>query len=201
MPLEIEIKFNVADPARIRRRLLSLGAASEGRAFEHNVRFEDRDGSLQKAGRLLRLRRDRRARLTFKSSKPESDGQFKVHRELEVEVDDFNRTRKLLQALGFRPVQRYEKWRETLRLENTEFCLDSLPYGEFLEIEGAPESIRSFVDRLGLRWEQRILQNYLQIFELVRLQKGLAFSDLTFDNFKGIRVDQAWLARKLEAGT
>lgn len=193
MPLEIEVKFLLADPALIRRRLIELGAEPQGRVFEKNIRFEDRQHSFKRTGRLLRLRQDRRARLTFKSVEPDPDGQFKVYRELEVGVDDFKAMHDLLAAVGFHPVQAYEKWRETLFLEHTEFCLDTLPFGEFLEIEGNRRSIRRFADRLGLPWEHRILDTYLHIFEQLRQKKGLSFSDLTFDNFQTVQVDPAWL--------
>jgi len=197
MPLEIEVKFLLADPAQIRRRLIELGAEPRGRAFEKNIRFEDRQDSFKSAGKLLRLRLDRRTHLTFKSIEPDRDRQFKVYRELEVTVDDFQTMHRLLEAVGFYPAQQYEKWRETLFLEHTEFCLDTLPFGEFLEIEGERQSIRDFADRLGLFWENRILDTYLQIFEQLRRHKGLSFSDLTFDNFKAVQVDQTWLAETL----
>ncbi len=198
MTLEIEVKFLLSDPARIRRRLLELGAKSRGRTFEKNIRFEDRQNSFIRAGRLLRLRFDDRTRLTFKSIEPDRGGQFKVYRELEVTVDDFDTMHRLLEAVGFHPAQQYEKWRETLFLEQTEFCLDTLPFGEFLEIEGERESIRTFADRLGLPWENRVLDTYLQIFEKLRRQKGLLFSDLTFENFKTVPVARTWLAETLD---
>jgi adenylate cyclase class 2 len=200
MPLEIEVKFLLTDPAPIRRRLIELGAESKGREFEKNIRFEDRQNSFKRTDRLLRLRQDRQAQLTFKSIEPDRDGQFKVYRELEVGVDDFQTMHQILEAVGFHPVQEYEKWRETLFLEHTEFCFDTLPFGEFLEIEGGRRSIRVFADRLGLNWEHRILDTYLQIFEQLRQRKGLSFPDLTFDNFKTVHVDPTWLVEMLERG-
>jgi adenylate cyclase class 2 len=199
MPLEIEIKFLLSDPAPVRRRLICLGAASDGSTFEQNIRFEDPRLSFRASGSLLRLRMDRRARLTFKSRQADPEGQFKVYRELEVAVDDFDRMHRILEAMGFHPAQRYEKRRETFHLQDTEFCLDSLPFGEFIEIEGQKEAIRKYAGRLGLAWDKRILTNYLQIFDLIRRRRGLAFSDITFANFEGIRVDSAWLAEVIAA--
>ncbi len=40
---EIEIKFALDDPAAVRSRLLQLGAASQGRHFENNLRLDDAD--------------------------------------------------------------------------------------------------------------------------------------------------------------
>ncbi len=199
IPLEIEVKFFLVDPEPLRRRLEALGARSSGRCFESNLRFDDGSRSLRRRGALLRLRKDRETILTFKDRGPD-DTEFKVHRELEVNVSDFDRAMQILQALGFDPVQRYEKWRETYRLEETEFCLDTLPFGEFLEIEGEKDAIRRYAGRLGLRWESRILDNYLAIFSLLKERRGLGFTDVTFDNFKGLDADLGPLAASLQAG-
>jgi adenylate cyclase class 2 len=200
MPLEIEVKFLLDDPDSIRTRLEDLGARSSGRHFETNLRLDDGNRSLLGRGALLRLRFDRRALLTYKEKAPGSDAEFKVHRELEVAVEDFNRMEQILEAIGFSAVQRYEKWRETFRLEGVAFCLDTLPFGAFLEIEGEKDAIRRFSRRLELPWGKRILDNYLHIFELLKEREGLAFSDVTFDNFKGCGTDIGALVPLLEAG-
>lgn len=190
-PLETEIKFFLQDRQdreRVRKRIIDIGAASRGQVFETNIRFEDQQKSLLKNRRLLRLRQDSRARLTLKSDGPDpNERRYKVRRELEVEVSDFGTAKAILEALGYAEEQVYEKWRETLVLpEGPEFCLDTMPYGEFLEIEGEPDAIRRAADRLGLDWNERILKNYLAIFERIRKRLNLSFSDLTFENFKAL---------------
>ncbi len=187
--LETEIKFYLPDLPSIRQRIMDLGAESRGRFFENNVRFEDALLTLKKKKSLLRLRRDRNTKLTYKSTPPEPDHQFKTMRELEVEVSDFDTMHLILEALGFHREQVYEKWRETLVLNHTQFCLDSMPYGDFLEIEGQKQDIINFAVRLGLRWDRRILLNYLHIFEILQNNLNLNFSDVTFDNFKHVEVD------------
>jgi adenylate cyclase class 2 len=200
MPLEIEVKFLAPAPEEIRRRLADLGARSSGRAFESNLRFDDEHRTLLAKGSLLRLRADRRYLLTFKAPSAEGGADFKVHRELEVEVADFDRTAQILQALGYRPVQRYEKWRETYPLGGTDICLDTLPFGEFLEIEGEKDAIRRVAEKIGLNWGNRILDNYLHIFELIRHREKLPFSDATFDNFEKVRIDPEALRSLLIKG-
>jgi adenylate cyclase, class 2 len=199
-PLEIEVKFLLQDATEIRRRLLSIGAESKGRVFESNIRFENGQSTLYDNGCLLRLRKDTVATLTFKSLPPEADSQFKVHRELEVEVSDFEMTRRILTALGFHEKQVYEKWRETLLIGTTVFCLDAMPYGNFLEIEGDRSDIRKYADRLGLEWNDRIIENYLGIFDLLKERMNLPFSDLTFDNFSRFPVDLSDHCEMFRAG-
>jgi adenylate cyclase class 2 len=200
MPLEVEVKFFLDDADPVRKRLLGLGARAQERCFEHNLRLEDRNRSLLGGKSLLRLRRDRRTTLTYKSRPPSDDSRFKVHHELEVEIDDFRSMLHILEALGFHVEQKYEKWRQTLTLGSTQFCLDTMPFGNFLEIEGSAEAIRRYSGELGLDWRKRILLNYLQMFEIIRNEFGLPFKDLTFDNFKDHEVDISVMRQRFEAG-
>ena len=188
-PLEIEVKFHLPDIDPMRDRLIAMDAAPYGRVFETNIRFENGLKTLKKEGILLRLRRDDRSRLTFKSTPSTPDTQFKVHNELEVEVGDFQACQDILKALGYLPEQVYEKWRETFVLDDTSLLIDTMPYGTFLEIEGEKSRIRAIADRLSLNWRERILLNYLEVFEFIQREEGLGFSDITFDNFKGVLFD------------
>jgi adenylate cyclase class 2 len=202
--LEIEVKFFLSDPEDMRNRLARAGAAGSGRVFEQNLRFDDARESLRKGESLLRLRQDREARLTFKGDPGAAGAELaktaKVFRELEVTVSDFGRTRAILESLGFFPAQTYEKWRTTFHLGAAECCLDEMPFGAFLEIEGEPETIMSASRLLGLSWNRRILTNYLALFEAVRKAHVLNFTDLTFANFESLEMDAEPVIRKFEAG-
>ncbi len=188
---EIEVKFYLSDMDRIRDRIIEIGAVSRGRIFETNIRFDDADNRLIQKKSLLRLRQDKKSILTFKSEPPFKDDQFKILRELEVEVSDFTTMKNILESLGFREEQVYEKWRETLILNRTNFCLDTMPYGNFLEIEGQKEDIKKLVSQIGLKWKKRILLNYLAIFDVIKQKSNLPFYDVTFSNFINIRFDLA----------
>jgi adenylate cyclase class 2 len=181
--LEIEVKFHLKDETDMQRRLLELGASHTPKVFESNTRFDDRRATLQNKGCLLRLRRDRTNRLTFKRKPAEADREVKVFHELEVEVDDFETMAAMLDAIGFHPAQIYEKWRQTFSLPDAEICIDTMPYGVFLEIESSKRRIKEIAAQLKLPWQKRILSNYLSIFEIIRKDAQLPFSDVTFDNF------------------
>ena len=197
--LETEVKFYLSDIQSIRKCISDLGARSRGRFFERNLRFEDKQKSLKNKKLLLRLRRDKTTTLTIKSPLAEGDKQFKKMKEMEVEVSHFDTMNHILQALGFHCEQIYEKWRETLVLEKTQFCLDGMPFGNFLEIEGQEEDIKNYVSRLGLQWSKRILLNYLEIFEILKSKKKLEFRDVTFDNFKNTEAGIADYLNVIEA--
>jgi adenylate cyclase class 2 len=201
LPIETEVKFHLSDPSAIRTRLAALGARSLGHNHECNIRLEDEGRNLIRRKCLLRLRRDRKNTLTFKSVPPDGDPSFKQLIEMETEVTDFDATLRILAALGFHPEQTYEKWRETLVVEETTFCLDTLPFGNFLEIEGSREAIIAFAARLNLEWPRRIVLNYLEIFDCLRVHHRLDFRDVTFANFAPhpTRIDS--VLHLIEAGS
>jgi adenylate cyclase class 2 len=200
-PVEIEVKFLLADVPALRRRLTRLGAQGlGGQVFETNYRYDDVAGNLVARHCLLRLRKDDAARLTFKRPRAEGRRQFKVHEELEVTVSDFDTTHAILAALGYRRVQVYEKRRETFALEGALICLDRLPFGDFIEIEGAPDRIRAAARALGFNWDRRILANYLQLFDALRRARGFPFGDATFANFAQAAGDMRPILQTFEAG-
>jgi len=185
-PLEIEVKFWIADLPGLRAKVVAAGGVSQGRHFESNLRFDDAAEGLRRSHRLLRLRRERSTVLTLKSKPAVPDERFKVHRELEVRVSDFDTMEQILLGLGFQRRQAYEKWRETFVLGAAQVCLDQMPFGDFLEIEGSREEIPRVAARLGLDWQRRILKNYLELFAVLRERLQLAFTDITFENFKHV---------------
>ncbi len=206
--LEIEVKYYLTDISLVRNRIFELGAENKGKVFETNVRFEDAEKSLLKKRSLLRLRQDNITTLTFKSpphGKPETkgsepDSHFKIHNELEVEISDFDTMKLILESIGFHTEQTYEKWRETFFLEGTHLCLDTMPFGNFLEIEGKKEDIKRLSGKLNLNWDKRICINYLKLFEIIKSESALSFSNVTFKNFENINIDLGRLSPLFEAG-
>ncbi|MBL0731395.1 MAG: class IV adenylate cyclase, partial [Desulfosarcina sp.] len=108
--IETEVKFHITNIKSVRDIILNLGADSKGRVFETNLRYENKNNDLIKNKSLLRLRKDTKTTLTFKSRLESEDNEFKSLRELEVEVSDFNRMKLILEALGFHQEQIYEKY-------------------------------------------------------------------------------------------
>jgi len=198
--LEVEVKFYVADAEQIHLRIAALGATARPEVFETNIRYEDSDHTLKKNGKLLRLRRDGSCRLTYKCPPIQDDPEYKVCKELEVEVSDFDVTAGILQALGYLPAQIYEKRRRTFAWSDVALCLDIMPFGTFLEIEGPKQSIKNTAQELGLAWQDRILSNYLAIFEALRNRYKLPFNDVTFAEFEQHPVDLLPLLPTLRAG-
>jgi adenylate cyclase class 2 len=198
--LEIEVKFFLTDIDTVRDRIRALNPEYLGAAEETNIRYETEDCGLLQKKSLLRLRRADRVTLTYKSEPPDPSDDYKIHREYEVTVDGFETMQNILVSLGFHPEQVYEKHRQSYQLGELLLCLDTMPYGTFLEIEGPGPDIRKLAGRLGLKWEKRILTNYLEIFERIKSELGLSFSDVTFENFQNVEANLAALMPRFEAG-
>lgn len=186
---EIETKFFISNLEKIVARLHELQARLiQTRVLETNLRFDLPDASLRARGQVLRLRRDTEARLTFKSSGQEQSGVL-AREEIEFVVDDFEKARHFLEALGYREVIVYEKYRRTFDLEESLIMLDELPYGNFLEIEGqSVAQIQSTAAKLDLRWQTAISTSYTALFAVAVNSLHLTFRDITFTNFAGIAV-------------
>jgi len=188
-PLEIEVKFYLENAVFIRDKLLSAGAKSSGRLFESNICFDDADDSLKAKQSLLRLRKDKKVTLTHKSKPEAGETEFKVLKELEVVVSDFDMMRNILEILGYHRTLVYEKYRETLTMGKTKLCIDRMPFGDFMEIEGSKADIRNLAQELGMSWDRRITDNYRSMFKIIQQRLGLSFSDITFDNFNTVKLD------------
>ena len=188
--LEVEVKFLVDDLAAVRDRLLAFGARiHKPRVYERNVRFDSPWDGLRTQGKLLRLRQDAAARLTYKGEPQTAvESEARVREELEVEVGDFQTTQALLERVGFEPKQVYEKYRETFIFGRAEVVLDEMPFGDFVELEGEEASIQAAAAALGLDWDLRILANYLALMAGLKERFGLDFDDLTFENFATVDV-------------
>jgi adenylate cyclase class 2 len=185
---ELEVKFYLSRRKALEAKLNSMGQVIAPRVYEVNLRFDTPDFSLSTSGRLLRLRQDTRARVTYKGE-GSLEGGARLRKELEFTVSDFDTAKSLFEALGYRVYTMYEKYRTTYKLGKVEVALDEMPTGDFLEIEGPDsESIRSTAILLEMNWEARILDSYTMLFERLRECLGFDFRDLSFENFKGIKI-------------
>ena len=190
-----ELKMHVADLDAIKARIEAAGGTvSAPRVFEKNIRFEDAHGELAKASSVLRLRYDTRARLTYKDGQKVHDQYGSTRFEAEVEVSDLDTMQIILERLGFYPMFIYEKYRTTYELAGAEIMLDELPYGNFVEIEGDETTIRAVLDAVDFGKSKRYTNSYSVLFLVGQRNRGWSFRDLTFDNFKGIALDEAMFA-------
>ncbi len=196
--LETEAKFYVRDLDRIKSRLEELGARLiQERVLETNIRFDLPGAPLRAEGRVLRLRRDTSTKFTYKSASTKEQGVLS-RKEIEFEVEDFEKAKRFLEALGYQKLVYYEKYRTTYDLQPSEvfihIMLDELPYGNFVEIEGETvDAIRAVTEQLHLHWESAIGTSYNALFERVRRTLNVSIQDLSFAEFRDIKVEAVHL--------
>ena len=181
MPQEIEVKFPLRDRNELLRKLHELGGNRlYAETFEDNIVL-DRRGELRTKGALLRVRKFGRYSLaTFKGPTSIESGGIKTREEVQTGVESFELAIQLFDALGFKPVFRYQKFREVWRVRDVEVVLDRTPIGEYFEIEGPIDVIRSIAAELGMEMEQAIRHTYADLYRQARRTRADLPNDMVF---------------------
>jgi adenylate cyclase, class 2 len=190
--IEIEVKFWLQDLPAFEQRLQQMGATLDhARVHEVNLRFDLPDGSLTRAGKVLRLRRDNHIYYTYKDPNENTEG-VSMRREVELDLKDFEQGRAFLEALGYQVVVMYEKYRTGYFFRDLLVTLDEMPFGTLCEIE-APDvpSLKAAAEALGLDWEARCSASYLQLFFMLKTNRNLPAQHLSFDELKGYTFSPA----------
>ncbi len=192
---ETEAKFHVRDLKKIEARLQALGARLiQTRVHETNLRFDTPASELRGNKKVLRLRQDEKARMTFKGPSAQRERGMVSREEIEFVVEDFDRAKKFLEALGYQAVVFYEKFRATYELQGAHIMLDELPYGTFVEIEGEDiEVIHSLAQQIGLKWETMIKAGYHAIYDMFAEKCGLDKADLSFKQLRETKIEMTEL--------
>lgn len=163
MANEIEKKYRLDQNRRkeILETLKEIGAEFESEDFEENILFSNAELIARQA--VLRLRRiGEKTILTYKQ-RIQNDSPVKVQIEHETEIADFNEAAQIFESLGFRRSLVYEKRRMTWRFRQTEIVLDELPFGWFMEIEGALTAIAEAEMFLGAEDFEVVHETYPQL--------------------------------------
>ena len=218
MAKETEIKLKIEDVGAFHRALSEMGARPAGpgtsRVHEENVIFDTPQGGLAEHGQLLRIRTEtpclngdslaaqpkRRVVLTYKRPVAErmgagigsaAEGPYKVREEIEVEVAESETLTRIFEGLGMRSWFRYEKYRTTFQLPDTNAWakgllieLDETPIGNFVELEGPAAAIDQAAQELGYSRRDYILKNYLRLYEEDCRRKGEEPRHMLFQNQK-----------------
>lgn len=177
-PVERELKFGNADHDKLRDRLQELEAERQGTAALEDNWIFDRAGELDASGCLLRLRVDKRGSLLTFKGPAHYEERMKIRNELQTGVESFERTRSILEALGYSLVRRYQKYREEWLLGSIVIALDHTPIGDFVELEG--EGCDRVSRRVGLDPETAERRNYLRLYEDYLAEHPDAPSDMIF---------------------
>jgi adenylate cyclase class 2 len=172
MAQEIEIKFALRDRNALVRRLHEIGAQRlYPETFEDNIVL-DRRGELRTKGAMLRVRKFGRYAIATYKGPVAFDGTVKTRDEVQTGVESFELAIQLFDSLGFKPTFRYQKFREVWRVREVEVVIDRTPIGDYFEIEGAMDVIRSLAEELGMNVENGIRQSYAELYRQHRRTRG-----------------------------
>jgi adenylate cyclase class 2 len=168
MAQEIEVKFALRDRAELVRRLHELGGTRlYPETFEDNMVL-DRRGELRTKGSLLRVRKFGKYSIATYKGPMSIEGGVKSREEVQTGVESFELAIQLFDSLGYKPVFRYQKFREVWRVNDVEVVLDRTPIGDYFEIEGAIDVIRDIASQLDMNMDQAIRQTYLDLYRQAR---------------------------------
>jgi adenylate cyclase class 2 len=182
-PLEIEIKFRIADAEGLVARLQQLGFQQvTPRTHEMNTLFDLPGHPLRDRGDVLRLRKYGEIWvLTHKTNSKKQDGPHKTRIETETRVDNGEKMEAILRALQFEPSFRYEKFRAEWKGGEGHVVIDETPIGNFGEIEGPPEWIDSVARDLRIDRKDYLTETYAGLFFAWKRKIGSPAQEMTFE--------------------
>ena len=150
MRTEYEVRILEIDVVALRKKLEEIGASLEWDQIQRRYVY---DFIPKVDSKWIRLRTNGiKTTLTIKDLVTSKiDGT----RELEIEVDDFDKTNKILEELGYTPRNYQENRRIQYIFDGVEIDIDSWPMiPTYLEIEGnSEEEVYKTVELLGYKME------------------------------------------------
>lgn len=150
---EYEAKFLKIDVDALRDRLQAAGAERVfGKTMFTRLIFEN---DAVKGEQWLRLR-DEGGKTTLTLKQVTDATHINGTTEIEIEVNDLERTAELLTALGLRQVRYQQNYREEWQLNGVTYDFDTWPeLPTFLEIESSSEdAVRKAVADIGLDYTE-----------------------------------------------
>ncbi len=141
MAIEIEKKYRIDKKllVELTAKLGEMGAEFSSEVFEEN--YLHRGGVLDERNAVLRLRKTNEKTIFTYKEKVVNESDFKHQIEFETEVSNVEATESIIEKLGYKLAVIYEKHRKTWHLGKVEVVLDELPFGYYMEIEGAVDDI------------------------------------------------------------
>ena len=183
---EVEIKFRVENAENLTAELQAADfRLVTARTHEMNTLYDQPGGKLRRRGALIRLREyGPKWTLTYKDKTGPQSGRHKSRREIETVVENGPAMAQMLEALGYSPSFRYEKYRSEWSDSNGHVVIDETPIGIFGEIEGAPEWIDATAQRLNILTEQYLKESYAELFMAWKRKTKSEATEMTFKAIK-----------------
>ena len=184
---EVEIKFRIDDIDVLTAGLQAAGfRLITPRTHEMNILYDQPGGKLRRRGALLRLRQyGARWTVTYKDRSGPQSGRHKSRREIETQVENGDALAQILEAIGFTPSFRYEKYRSEWGDSAGHVVIDETPIGNFGEIEGQPQWIDATARKLNISVKSYIKESYAELFAAWKRRTRSKAKEMTFKDIKG----------------
>ena len=162
---EIEIKFAVQNTKAVTEKLRKLGfRIAIGRHREKNYLFDDVSGSLQKAGKLLRIRKTPSSQTVTYKGPILATSKLKHREEIECRIENADTMIRILEETGFKVRTEYSKYRTVFEKEGFNISLDETEAGNYLEVEGpSDEEITRLGSKLGYSEQDFVRRTYAEL--------------------------------------
>ena len=161
MEIEYEVRILEIDVEKIKKKLNSIGS---NKCIERNMRRYVFSIDSNDRNKWIRLRDDgEKVTLTIKDiHSAKIDGT----KEIEVVVGDFEKTKLILEKLGFKPRAYQENKRISYIVDGVCVEIDFWPkIPPYLEIEGkSVEDVKKVVEKLGFKMEDTTSMDVSMIF-------------------------------------
>jgi adenylate cyclase class 2 len=184
---EVEIKFRIDAIDALTGSLKAAGfRLITPRTHEMNTLYDQPGGKLRRRGALLRLRQyGPRWTVTYKDRKGPQSGRHKSRREIETQVEKGEAMAQVLEAIGFSPSFRYEKYRSEWSDSTGHVVIDETPIGNFGEIEGQPQWIDATAEHLNIPVKSYLKESYAELFAAWKRKTRSKAREMTFKAIKG----------------
>ncbi len=187
--IEIEARFLNIDVKKIHNKILECGGHDFGDDLLTEIILYDKALTWKDQIKFFRIRSSKEG--TFLALKHFQYGK-KLHgaakpvvKEIELKVDDPEKTKAMLEEAGFIAFREQEKKRHSYEIDDIALAIDTWPSTpSYLEIEGSSEKkIREVAEKLGFNWKDAVFRGAGYIIEMylpvtVRDLRYLTFSKI-----------------------
>lgn len=167
--MEVEAKFKLKPGVE---KKITENAEFLEEKEEFDVYFNHPCRDFAKTDEALRLRVEKKIKLTYKG--PKVDLETKSREEVNLEVNSFQEAVRLMEFLGFTKFKTIKKRRRIYKMRNAMICVDSVEgLGDFIEIEVEgglenKEEIFRIAEILGYSKAESIRLSYLEMLEKIK---------------------------------
>jgi len=182
---EIKIELGTESFLRLKKILFDLGARQVSSFNERTYGFFTPDRKSIKEGIFPRIKvfnKNKEGILTVKIKKQKKTKYFQRN-EFSLLISNVKNARDVLCTLGYSKERIFDKKREIWKFKkkDIEICLDKLPFGNYVEIEGKPKEIEKTIKKLKLERYKRITKAYLAVYDEWRKKNNVKSENAIFE--------------------